>query len=253
MSEPTAPPGEGVTTAILGSWGYYGLLEDARAHPVETPYGAPSDDVVIGTAHGRRIAYLNRSGRDRTIPPHRTNHRANIWALHHLGVRKVLAATPAGAFDAAVGVGTVMVPDQLVDRTGCTDDTFHDDEDVRVSFAQPFSEAVRSAAVDALREQRWVVGDGGVVVAIRGPRFSTAAESRWYAAQGWDLVSTTPYPEAVLARELGMDYACVALITDHDVIAETPWPVSQDRVAAELDANTLRLREGLVRAAAALS
>lgn len=255
MSEPvnTEAVGGSATVAILGSWGYYGLLDDARSYPVETPYGAPSDDVVIGTAHGRRVAYLTRSGRERNIPPHKINHRANIWALHHLGVRHILAAMPAGSFDATVGVGTVMVPDQLVDRTGRVDDTFHDDEDVRVSFAEPFSAATRAAAIEALRDQRWVVSDGGVVVAIRGPRFSTAAESRWYAAQGWDLVSTTPYPEAVLARELGMEYACVALVTDHDVIAETPWPVSQDRIQEALDANTLRLRAALVQAAAALS
>ena len=253
MSESTAAHAEGATVAILGSWGYYGLLDDARSYPIDTPYGRPSDDVVIGTAHGRRVAYLTRSGRERNIPPHRINHRANIWALHHLGVRHIFGATPAGAFDPSIGVGTVVVPDQLVDRTGVTDDTFHDDEDVRVSFAEPFAAQTREAAIGALREQRWVVADGGVVVAIRGPRFSTAAESRWYAAQGWDVVSTTPYPESVLARELGMGYACVALVTDHDVIAETPWPVSQEQVERTLDANTMRLREALVRAAAALS
>lgn len=135
---------------------------------------------------------------------------------------------------------------------GRTDDTFHDD-DTHVSFAEPFSAQGRSTVVGTLRKTGWVVNDGGTLVAIRGPRFSTRAESLWFAAQGWDLISMTPYPEAVLARELGMAYTSVALVTDHDVMPNTPWPVSQDRVREELSANTRRLRQALVRVATSLA
>jgi 5'-methylthioadenosine phosphorylase len=240
------------TVAVLGTWGYYGLLDDAEQVKIDTPYGPPSDHVVTGSAGGRKLAYLTRTGRHRNIPPHRINARANIWALHSLGVRTILAPTPSGSLRPAIAVGSIVVPDQLVDRTGRTDDTFHDD-DVHVTFADPFSVRGRRAVVSALRTNGWVVNDGGVMVAIRGPRFSTRAESRWYAAQGWDVISMTPYPEAALARELDMSYTCVALVTDHDVIGDTPWPVNQDLVREGLDANTKRLREALVQVAIELT
>jgi len=156
-------------------------------------------------------------------PPHRINARANIWALHSLGVHTILA--PTGSLRPAIGVGST---DQVVDRTGRNDDTFHND--VHVCFADPFCVRARRAVVSTLRRNVWVVNDGGVMVAIRGPRFSTRAESRWYAGQGWDMISMTPYPEAALARKLDMSYICVALITDHDVIGDTPWPITQDLV-----------------------
>ncbi|ANS30777.1 methylthioadenosine phosphorylase [Rhodococcus opacus] len=240
------------TVAVLGTWGYYGLLDDAEQVRVDTPYGPTSDSIVLGSSGGRRLAYLTRTGRHRDIPPHRINARANIWALHSLGVRTILAPTPSGSLRPAIGVGSVVVPDQLVDRTCRTDDTFHDD-DVHVSFAEPFCVRGRQAAVSTLRRSGWVVNDGGVMVAIRGPRYSTRAESRWYAAQGWDLISMTPYPEAALARELGMSYTCIALVTDHDVISDTPWPVTQGLVREELDANTKRLREALLQVAIELA
>ena len=240
------------TVGLLGTWGYHGLLDDAEQVSVDTPYGPTSDNIVLGSSGGRRLAYLTRTGRHRNIPPHRINARANIWALHSLGVRTILAPTPSGSLRPAIGVGSVVVPDQLVDRTGRTDDTFHDD-DVHISFADPFCVRGRQAVVSTLRRSGWVVNDGGVMVAIRGPRFSTRAESRWYAAQGWDLISMTPYPEAALARELGMSYTCIALVTDHDVISDTPWPVTQDLVREGLDANTKRLREALLQVAIELA
>ncbi|MBC3192283.1 MTAP family purine nucleoside phosphorylase [Pseudonocardia sp. C8] len=248
MPEQPAP-----TVAILGTWGYQGLLTDPEKLSVTTPYGPPSDDILVGEAHGRRVAYLTRTGPDRNIPPHEINARANIWALHSIGVRAILAPTPSGSLRPALGVGSVVVPDQLIDRTSRTDDTFHDEDDVHVAFAEPFSAAGRRQVVATLRKSGWVVNDGGTMVAVRGPRFSTRAESRWYAAQGWDLVSMTPYPEAVLARELGIAYTSVALVTDHDVIPDTPWPVTQEQVTEQLSANTRRLREALLHVAVQLS
>ncbi|SNT50982.1 phosphorylase family protein [Rhodococcoides kyotonense] len=133
-----------------------------------------------------------------------------------------------------------------------TDDTFHDD-DTHISFAEPFCPNTRRSIVRILRAEGWIVNDGGTMVAIRGPRYSTRAESRWYAAQGWDLISMTPYPEAALARELDIAYTCVALVTDHDVIGDTPWPVNQSIVEEGLEANTLRLRKALLEAVAAVA
>ncbi|MBJ8344654.1 MTAP family purine nucleoside phosphorylase [Antrihabitans sp. YC2-6] len=245
-------PDSDVHVAVLGTWGYYGLLDDVEEVAVDTPYGSCSDTIVLGKSDGHRVAYLTRTGRHRTIPPHRINARANIWALHSLGVRTILAPTPCGSLRPAIGVGSIVVPDQLVDRTGRTDDTFHDDQDVHLSFGDPFPLAGRRAVVQALRSNGWIVNDGGTLVAIRGPRYSTRAESRWYAAQGWDLVSQTPYPEAALAAELGVSYTCVALVTDHDVIPDTPWPVTQELVSEVLDSKTKRLRQALLQVAVAL-
>jgi len=157
------------TVAVLGTWGYYGLLDDAEQVKIDTPYGPPSDHVVTGSAGGRELAYLTRTGRHRNIPPHRINARANIWALHSLGVRTILAPIPSGSLRPAIGVGSIVVPDQLVDRTGRIDDTFHDDDDVHVAFADPFCVRGRRAVVSTLRRNGWVVNDGGVMVAIRGP------------------------------------------------------------------------------------
>ncbi|MFH5229185.1 MTAP family purine nucleoside phosphorylase [Antrihabitans spumae] len=241
-----------VRVAVLGTWGYYGLLDDVEEIAIDTPYGPCSDTIVVGNSNGHRIAYLTRTGRHRNIPPHRINARANIWALHSLGIRTILAPTPSGSLRPAVGVGSIVVPDQLVDRTGRTDDTFFDDKDVHLSFGDPFPAAGRRAVVEILRRNNWIVNDGGTLVAIRGPRYSTRAESRWYAAQGWDLVSQTPYPEAALAAELGISYTCVALVTDHDVIPDTPWPVTQEMVGEVLDSKTKRLRQALLKVAVEL-
>ncbi len=134
-----------------------------------------------------------------------------------------------------------------------TDDTFHDDADVRVSFAEPFDWGGTGRDGADLRKSGWVVNDGGTLVAIRGPRYSTRAESRWYAAQGWDLISMTPYPEAALAREIGIAYTSVALVTSHDALADTPWPVTQENSTEIVAENARKLREALLRVAVQLA
>ena len=158
------------TVAVLGTWGYYGLLDDAEQVQIDTPYGPTSDHVVAGSAGGRKLAYLTRTGRHRNIPPHRINARANIWALHSLGVRTILAPTPSGSLRPAIGVGSIVVPDQLVDRTGRTDDTFHDDD------ACTCPSRTRSASADAEQWSRRSAGTDG---------WSTTAAS-WSPSAGRD-------------------------------------------------------------------
>jgi 5'-methylthioadenosine phosphorylase len=224
--------------AVIGGTGFYSFLDDPVEHAVETPYGAPSAPVAVGSVGGRRVAFLPRHGQHHELPPHRINYRANLWALRSLGVRQVLAPCAVGGLRAEVAPGDVVVPDQLVDRTWGRAQSFVESGAVHVPFADPYCPRVSRAVLDADSEVR----GGGTMVVVEGPRFSTRAESRHYAAQGWTLINMTGHPEAVLARELGQCYAAIALVTDMDAGAETGAGVGQEEVFARFAANLDRLR-----------
>ena len=200
--------------AVVGGSGFYSFLSDAESVEVDTPYGSPSGPVSVGEANGRTVAFLPRHGPDHHYPAHRVPYRANLWALRSLGVRQILAPCAVGGLKPGLGPGTFVVPDQLVDRTTSRIQTFYDSGAIHVSFADPYCPRLRAYLLAGLGSLGPV--DGGAMVVIDGPRFSTRAESQWYAAQGWSLVNMTGHPEAVLARELGLCYATVALVTDHD-------------------------------------
>ena len=236
--------------AVIGGTGFYEFLggEDAEQVVVDTPYGAPSAPVSLGAVAGRRVAFLPRHGRHHDFPPHLINYRANLWALRSLGVRQVLAPCAVGGLSDSVAPGDVVVPDQLVDRTHGRAQTYVERGAVHVPFADPYcprlSEAL-AAADPAVRR-------GGTMVVVEGPRFSTRAESQQLAAAGWTLVNMTGHPEAVLARELGVCYAAVALVTDMDAGVEAGHGVSQQEVFALFRANLDRLSGLLTRAVEAL-
>lgn len=207
------------TVAIIGGSGLYQMLDGGETFEVGTPYGSPSGPITIAPVGDTTVAFLSRHGQRHELPPHGVNYRANAWALRELGVRRVLAPCAVGSLDASLGPGALVVPDQLVDWTTGRTQTFHDRFDngpLHASFADPYCHEVRIAALSAAHRQDWAVRDGGVMVVIDGPRFSTRAESRFFAAQGWLLVNMTGHPEAVLCRELGMCYSPIALITDLD-------------------------------------
>ena len=230
---------------IFGGSGFYSLLDDAEEVRVETPYGDPSDLLVVGTIGDRSVAFLPRHGRDHRHPPHRIPYRANLWAMHALGVTQVVAPCAAGSLDATVAPGHFVVCDQLVDRTSGRPQTFHDDRAVHIAFADPYCPSGRAAAVAAARAQGITVHDGGTMVVVEGPRFSTRAESRWYSAAGWSVVNMTGHPEAVLARELELCYTSIALITDYDAGLEgVPGvaPVTMEDVFRVFADNNARLR-----------
>jgi 5'-methylthioadenosine phosphorylase len=238
---------------VIGGSGFYEFLDPAEEVPIETPYGPPSDPLVIGEIDGRSVAFLPRHGRDHRFPPHRIPYRANLWALRSVGVRQIIAPSAVGSLSASLGPGTLAIPDQIVDRTSGRTQTFYDEGGaVHVQFADPYCPVGRATAAVAARAVGWEPEPSGTLVVIEGPRFSTRAESRWYAAQGWTLIGMTAHPEAVLARELALCYTTVALVTDTDAGVEEGEGVTHEEVMRVFAANVTRLREVIVRTIAEL-
>ncbi|MEV7175314.1 S-methyl-5'-thioadenosine phosphorylase [Kitasatospora sp. NPDC093679] len=242
---------------VIGGSGLYELLADVTEVRVTTPYGEPSDALSVGEVAGRRVAFLPRHGRGHRLPPHRIDYRANLWALHSLGVRQVLGPCAVGGLRPELGPGTLVVPDQFVDRTSGRVQTYYDGqplpdgsvpEVVHVSAADPYCPHGRGSALAAAAGAAWEAVDGGTMVVIEGPRFSTRAESRWFSANGWSVVGMTGHPEAVLARELGLCYTSIALVTDLDAGVESGAGVTHTEVLAEFARNVERLRTVLFKA-----
>ena len=229
--------------AVIGGSGFYTFLENPREVEVETPYGKPSAPIAIGTVEGRSVAFLPRHGKQHDFPAHKVPYRANMWALRSLGVRQVLAPCAVGGLQVTYGPGTFLVPDQLIDRTSGRVQTFFDHGACHVSFAYPYCPRLRSHLLDGLEHQ--VPIDGGTMVVIEGPRFSTRAESRWYSEQGWSVINMTGHPEAVLARELALCYATVALVTDHDAGIDEESSVSMEDVFEVFAEHTDELKSAL--------
>ena len=242
----------GAEVAVIGGTGFYSFLEtsgtEIEEHPVETPYGAPSASIAIGTVASSRVAFLPRHGKRHELAPHAINYRANLWALASLGVRQVLAPCAVGGLTPSVAPGDLVVPDQLVDRTTRRIGSYVEEGASHVPFADPYCAGLARALVTAAPD----VKHGGTMVVIEGPRFSTRAESRWYAEQGGTLINMTGAPEAALARELRLCYAALALVTDMDAGAEGEDGVGQAEVFARFRENLERLTGLLSTAIAGL-
>jgi 5'-methylthioadenosine phosphorylase len=234
----------GADVGIFGGSGFYEFLADARPVEIETPYGAPSAPVTIGTIGDRRVAFIPRHGRHHQFAPHTVPYRANVWAMKELGVRTIVAPCAVGSLQPDIHPEEFVVVDQLVDRTWGRADSFHLEGAVEhVAFADPYDAAARAALVAAGRDVGVTVHDGGTLVVIQGPRFSTRAESAWFRAAGWAVVNMTGYPEAVLAAEVALPYAAVALVTDYDAGLDGVAPVNQAEVFAVMDRNVARVRQ----------
>ncbi|PJN21432.1 S-methyl-5'-thioadenosine phosphorylase [Kitasatospora sp. CB02891] len=259
MADVHPPRTDGAPTAelgVIGGSGLYALLDDVTEVRVETPYGPPSDALFIGEAAGRRVAFLPRHGHGHRLPPHRINYRANLWALHSLGVRQIVGPCAVGGLRPEYGPGTLLVPDQFVDRTSGRVQTYYDGrslpdgsmpEVVHIPMADPYCPDGRNAALAAARSLAWEPVDGGTLVVIEGPRFSTRAESRWFTANGWSVVGMTGHPEAALARELGLCYTSLTLVTDLDAGVETGEGVTHAEVLEVFARNVDRLRSVLFK------
>jgi 5'-methylthioadenosine phosphorylase len=247
----------GAEVGVFGGSGFYSFLDRSGNNRVETvtldtPYGAPSAPLTIGSVGDRRVAFLPRHGRRHELPPHRIPYKANVWAMHELGVRSIVAPCAAGSLQGHIHPGELVVVDQLVDRTWGRGDTFFDGPEVQhVAFADPYDTGVRATLVAAARDLGLTVHDGGTMVVVQGPRFSTRAESRWFGSNGWEVINMTGYPEAVLAAELAIPYAAVALITDYDAGLEGVdgvEAVTQEMVFEFFEGNIERVRALLFEA-----
>lgn len=232
---------------VFGGSGFYSFLEDVEEIVVETPYGAPSDKVAIGTIGGKRVAFIPRHGRNHEYPPHAINYRANLYAMKSLGVERVIGPCASGSLQPEVRPGTFVICDQFIDRTSARKDTFYDGPvSTHVSAADPYCETMRDLAYNIAKEKGIPAINGGTVVVIQGPRFSTRAESKWFSAMGWEVINMTQYPEAYLARELEMCYLNISLITDYDVglegMPDIP-PVSHEEVIKVFTENNDKLRD----------
>lgn len=239
---------------VIGGSGFYEFLEGADRVHVDTPFGDPSDDLVVGELRGRRVAFVARHGKGHRYPPHLVPYRANLWALRSLGVQQVLAPCAVGSLRRELGPGAVVVVDQVVDRTWGRPHTVYDQVGpvVHVGFAEPFCPRGRSVAVRAAREAGLTVADGGTLVVINGPRFSSRAESRWHQQAGWTVVGMTGMPEAAIARELALCFTTVALVTDLDAGVEGESGVTHEEVLEVFSQNVGRLKAVLTDAVAAL-
>ena len=230
---------------IFGGSGFYEFVEgEVTEIKVETPYGPPSDTVALATVAGHQVAFLPRHGRAHSLPPHKIPYRANLWALHSLGVTRILAPSAVGSLQKHIEPGHFVVSDQFVDRTSGRADTFYDGPiTTHVSSAEPYCPQLRALAIEATRTHGVPVHESGTCVVIQGPRFSTKGESRWFTQMGWDVVNMTQYPEAILARELALCYVNIALVTDYDAGVVAPADAVQTRdVLAVLHQNNDRVR-----------
>ncbi|MFK7918643.1 MAG: S-methyl-5'-thioadenosine phosphorylase [Ilumatobacter sp.] len=251
----------GADVGVFGGSGFYDFIDDAIDIDVDTPFGPPAAPVRVGMLAGRRVAFLARHGRGHRFTAHRVPFQANVWALASLGVRSIIGPCSVGSLQPGLDIGDFVVVDQLVDRTQGRANTFHDagaDNGLPGSngpvhhqpFADPYDADLRAALVEAGRSVPSVtVHDGGTMVVIQGPRFSTRAESQWFTAMGWDVVNMTGHPEAVLAAEAGVRYASIALVTDRDAgEANSGEHVTMEAVMAVVGKNVDNVKRLLVAA-----
>lgn len=201
---------------IFGGSGFYALLDHAETVERDTPFGAPSSPITIGTIGNKEVAFIARHGMQHQFPPHRIPYRANIYAFKELGVKRIIAPTAVGSLKKHIEPGHFLVPDQFVNFTR-RDDTFYEERPVtHISSAEPYCPELRKLLIETASSMKLPLHENGTAVVIEGPRFASRAESAFYRSHDWDIINMTQYPELVLARELEMCYANISVITGYD-------------------------------------
>lgn len=231
---------------VVGGSGFYEFFDDPQTRSVATPYGPPAADPVVGQVDGVEVAFIPRHGVDHQFPPHLVPFRANIWAFKELGVDRIISASAVGSLRLEYAPGHFAIPDQIVDRTWGRPSTFHEGPQTHhLSFADPYHDGLRAIALEGMRSTGATVHDGGTVVVVQGPRFSTRAESASFVASGWELINMTQMPEACLAGEAGIALVNISVITDYDVgIGDAP-PVTHQEVIRRFGESVGTLKAGL--------
>ncbi|MGC8929413.1 MAG: S-methyl-5'-thioadenosine phosphorylase [Candidatus Woesearchaeota archaeon] len=228
---------------IIGGTGVYNasLLKNSEAIKVSTPYGSPSDLITIGNFMSKKIAFIPRHSLKHTINPTKVNYRANIYALKELGVERIISITAVGSLKEEIKPGDFVFTDQFVDFTKFRKNTFYEGQKVaHISIPKPFCEEIRSMMIKTAKSLGYNFHEKGTCVVIEGPRFSTIAESEMFRKLGFDTINMTMVPEVILARELGMCYANISMVTDYDVWKE--HYVTQDEVSRIMNQNVESVR-----------
>jgi 5'-methylthioadenosine phosphorylase len=232
---------------VIGGSGLYELCPNVKKIDVDTPYGKPSEEVSLVKVGEKTVAFLPRHGRDHTINPSEINYRANIFALKSLGVKAIISPCCVGSLKFEMKPEEFVVTDQFINMTSGRKDTFFEKPKVNhISSAHPYDQNLRELALESAKECGISVHDGGTVVVINGPRFSTVAESRMFSIMGGDLVNMTQYPEGYLALEQEIPIVNIALITDYDSGLEGHpqiKPVTGDEVLKVLQKNNEKVKE----------
>ncbi len=236
---------------VFGGSGFYSFLKETEEVEITTPYGDPSDRLVLGEVGGKKVAFMPRHGRNHDIPPHMINYRANIFAMKKLGVKYIFGPCASGSLQPQIKPGHFVICDQFVDRTKGRKDTYFDGpKTVHISMAEPYCPTLRKIISESAEELGIEYHKSGTVVVIQGPRFSTVAESKWFSSMGWEVVNMTQYPENYLAREQEICYANISLITDYDIGLEGHpdiKPVTLEEVVKVFKENNEKVRELLFR------
>lgn len=234
--------------AILGGSGLYQIdgLVDVEQHQLNTPFGSPSDAIIVGRLHGRRVAFLPRHGRGHVLMPSEVPYRANIFALKMLGVKYLISVSACGSLREDYEPGHIVIPDQLFDFTKNRESSFFGEGLVaHASVADPFSAEFSTALAGAVRSAGGTVHEGGTFITIEGPRFSSKGESHTYRQWGMSIIGMTTSPEAFLAAEAEIAYAVMAHVTDYDVWHESQEPVTVEAVVRTLQQNTVLAQKAI--------
>ncbi|MGD0728985.1 MAG: S-methyl-5'-thioadenosine phosphorylase [Candidatus Micrarchaeaceae archaeon] len=205
-----------IEIGIIGGSGFYSLLEKPKSIGINTKYGSPSDKIHTGIISGKNVAFIPRHGSKHTYPPHKVPYKANIEALHKLGVKRIIATNAVGSLNPEFKIGQIVAFDQFVNMTSNRSDTFFEESVAHVSMADPYCSEMRKTAHESAKRMKLNYNDKGTVLVINGPRFSTRSESLFYQRQGFDLINMTQYPEVALAREKCICYLALGIVTDYD-------------------------------------
>ncbi|MAS34443.1 MAG: S-methyl-5'-thioadenosine phosphorylase [Anaerolineaceae bacterium] len=243
---------EQVSIGVIGGTGLYEMQEisDRTTVSINTPFGAPSADIVIGTLRGKRVAFLPRHGVGHVHSPSTVPYRANIYALKSLGVRFIVSVNACGSLKEDYAPGHIVVPDQIFDHTRLDRGLSFFDQGLvaHVSVADPFCNALRDLLATAVETVGGTIHKTGTFIIIEGPRFSTRGESHIYRQWGCSIIGMTACPEAFLAREAEIAYASLAHITDYDVWHTTEKPVTAEAVIATMHHNVAVVQQALAEA-----
>lgn len=233
--------------AVIGGSGFDNpdILKSPEEKQIDTPYGKPSSPLLCGELSGTGIVFLSRHGRQHTIPPGKVNNRANIYAIKNEGCTHIIATTACGSLREDIARGDIIIPDQLIDFTKHRVTTFFEEFEPgkmkHTPMADPFDNGLNSLLVATARKKGISIRDRGTLLTIEGPRFSTRAESRMFRQWGADLINMSVAPEAILANEIGIPYAVIAMSTDYDCWKEDEDPVSWEEVISVFNKNVNRV------------